>query len=218
MKPRTRPSRRLLTLVAATVLVGFGAAACSGDLGLRADKDRSRQESSDTESTDTAASLPPDGHPTPPPSVPDGQAGGGGGDVAGDVSQIPGFSQGVPGDWPSDVPVPDGATNVFSATQGVPGFAGQNSKALVMEVDGSPTDVSSAYKATLMGEGWTVSPLLGMAGESLPEGGIVLQKGGKTLMAFPTQTEGGRSQMMVMIVDGDLASLLQNAGQGVPPG
>ena len=55
-----------------------------------------------------------------------------------------------------------------------------------------------------------------LAVEVKPDGGVM--KDGKTLMAFPTQAEGGRSQMMVMVVDGDLASLLQGAGTGVPPG
>lgn len=202
--------------MALVLLAALGGAACSDSLGLRSDKDRSRQESSDTESPTTPASTPPDGHDPSVTSPPEGSPPEG--DGSEDPSQIPGFSQGVPGDWPDDVPVPDGATNVFSAAQGVPGFEGPASKALVMEVAGAPAEVSAAYKATLMGQGWTESPLLGMAGESLPEGGIVLQKDGKTLMAFPTQAEGNRSQMMVMIVDGDLASLLQSAGQGTPPG
>ncbi|MFN8106103.1 MAG: hypothetical protein U0U69_16790 [Acidimicrobiia bacterium] len=216
MKQSRSTTPRLLALLALVVAAVLGLAACSSDLGLKADKDRSRQEASDPTETDPTAPVPPDGHDPQVTDSQDDQASAG--DVPGDVADIPGFTQGVPADWPSDVPVPDGATNVFSAAQGVPGFDGQNGKALVMEVSGNPADASAKYKSDLLAQGWTESPLLGMSGASLPDGGIIMQKDGKTLMAFPTQATDNRSQMMVMIVDGDLATLLQNAGQGVPPG
>lgn len=216
MKQRRRPSRHLIALVALVLAAASGAAACSDSLGLRADKDRSRQESTDADTTSTAPATTPDGHDPSSAGLPDQPPTGG--EDSGGASQLPGFSQGVPADWPSDVPVPDGATNVFSTAQGVPGFDGRNGRAIVMEVEGSPADVSAAYKSSLIAQGWEESPLLGMSGAAMPDGGIILQKDGKTLMAFPTQAEGGRSQMMVMVVDGDLASLLQGAGTGVPPG
>lgn len=200
---------------AVVALAAFGVAACSNDVSLKADKDRTRQEASDTSEPAPEASVPADGHEDPGAASPESDPGA---SVDGSVSgaDLPGFTQGVPADWPSDVPVPEGATNVFSAAEGVPGFDGQNGKALVMEVDGNPTDASARYKSDLVAQGWQESPLLGMSGASLPDGGIVMQKDGKTLMAFPTQANDGRSQMMVMVVDGDLASLLQGAGS--PPG
>lgn len=215
MNSRALQTRRAIAVGAVVAFAAFGVAACSNDVSLKADKDRTRQEASDTSEPTPEASVPADGHEDTGGSSPETDTGA---SVDGSVSgaDLPGFTQGVPADWPSDVPVPDGATNVFSAAEGVPGFDGQNGKALVMEVDGNPTDASSRYKSDLVAQGWQESPLLGMSGASLPDGGIVMQKDGKTLMAFPTEASGGRSQMMVMIVDGDLASLLQNAGS--PPG
>lgn len=217
LNQRPARTRRPVVFALLALVTAFGVAACSSGVGLKADKDRSRQESGDSGDTDTSAAPPPAGQDpgtgdqSDTPAAPGDQGGG-------DASELPGFSQGVPADWPGDVPVPDGATNVFSAAQGVPGFDGRNGRALVMEVPGSPADASASYKSTLMAQGWTESPLLGMSGAALPEGGIVLQKDAKTLMAFPTQATDGTSQLMVMIVDGDLASLLQSAGQGTPPG
>lgn len=210
--PTTKP--RLFALLAFVVAAALGLSACSGNLGLRADKDRSRNESSDPAGTEGTASTPPDGHDPSSAAQPDQQ--GASGDPIGDLSGAPGVTMGVPADWPADVPVPDGATNVFATSEGVPGLDGRNSKALVMEVAGSPADASAKYKSDLLAKGWTESALLGMSGASLPDGGIILQKDGKTLMAFPSEVSGDRSQMMVMIVDGDLASLMQGAGAGTP--
>lgn len=214
LNSRALQTRRGIAVGAFAALALLGVGACSSDVSLKADKDRTRQEASDTSEPAPEASVPADGHqgsgdtsPETDTATPDGSGVSGG--------DLPGFAQGVPADWPGDVPVPDGATNVFSAADGVPGFDGKNGKALVMEVTGTPADASAKYKSDLIAQGWQESPLLGMSGASLPDGGIVLQKDGRTLMAFPTEAGDGRSQMMVMIVDGDLASLLQDTG--TPP-
>lgn len=216
LNSRAFQTRRAIAVGAVAAFAAFGVAACSNDVSLKADKDRTRQEeTADTSEPAPEASVPADGHEGtggPSPETDTGTSDNGG--VSG--SDLPGFAQGVPADWPGDVPVPDGASNVFSAADGVPGFDGKNGKALVMEVSGNPADASAQYKSDLIAQGWQESPLLGMSGAALPDGGIVLQKDGRTLMAFPTQASDGRSQMMVMIIDGDLASLLQDAG--TPPG
>lgn len=217
------------TLVLLALAVALMSAACSEGFGLKADKVRGQPSSEDDSTGDTSSSDGTDSQQsqTDPQGTDQGgssSSGGSGsnndgGGVAPELSQT-GFQPGVPSDWPDDVPVPDGASEVAGADGSALPLPGGDGKALVLTLPGTPAEVAQAYANSLAAQGWTDSPLLAMYGASpgtTPgESAIIKSKGDRTIIAMPSPAADGKTQLIVMVVTGDLMSLMQQ-GLDHPP-
>lgn len=212
--------RRVLVITLAVLALGLGG--CSSAFGLKGDKVREQSsEQGDPDSTGAdSATQDADAGGGSSTDVPDAEGSGSDSDGAGGATGtedplLAGFEQGVPADWPSDVPVPDGAADVVASSgAGLP-IPGAEGKAIVMTLPGSQEEVARTYSEALAAAGWGDSPLLSMFGGTT-EGAIVKSKGDRTILAMPTQTNEGTTQLMVMVINGDLATLLQQGPDHAP--
>lgn len=106
----------------------------------------------------------------------------------------------LPADWPTDVPIPDGATIVAAAGFSDTGGGGENAKSVTLETAQPPVALLESIKSSLESNGWKIQTETSTTGG----GSIAAEKGAnptRNAVVFVTGDSDGKTVANITVAN-----------------